>query len=109
MKGVVQERVHLMVQCMEAWIVADPEALESFYGQGFARGALPARRNLEEQPKGDVSRKLSAATKHTAKGEYKKIGHASKLLQRLDTRKLAVRCPRFTTLTRWLTSVIKGP
>ena len=30
------DRVHLMVQTMEAWIVADADALERFYGQGLA-------------------------------------------------------------------------
>ena len=36
LSGAHPKRVHLMVQCMETWIVADIDALAKFYGQGFA-------------------------------------------------------------------------
>lgn len=46
--GVADEQIHLMVPTMEAWLVADPEALARFYGQGFAINptsvAAPCRR-----------------------------------------------------------------
>ena len=105
--GIAPERIHLMVQCMEAWIVADPDALAHFYGQRFARRSLPARQNLEEEPKRDISSKLVRATRNTQKGEYEKIRHASQLLQRIDATKVAQRCPRFVTFTRWLTESIE--
>ena len=35
--GVPEERVHLMVQTMETWIVADPETLAGWYGPEFPR------------------------------------------------------------------------
>lgn len=100
------DRIHLMVQCMEAWIVADPDTLAAYYGQGFARNALPARQNLEEEPKVDVYDKLARATRNTKKGEYGKIRHASHLLQRLDPLKVGGRCPRFVTFTRWLNETV---
>jgi hypothetical protein len=102
------ERVHLMVQCMEAWIVSDPEALAAFYGQYFKANALPARQNLEEEPKQDLYDKLDNATsdKRLTKGRYGKIRHASQLLKRIDPAKVAVRCPRFATFTRWLDATI---
>lgn len=106
--GTVPTRIHLMVQCMEAWIVADPDALARFYGQRFARKALPARQNLEEEPKQDVYDKLARATRKTQKGEYGKIKHASQILQRIDTTKVAQRCPRFATFTGWLTASVEG-
>lgn len=104
------ERIHLMVQCMEAWIVADPEALASFYGQHFKTNALPVRHNLEEEPKQDLYKKLAKATgdKRLSKGPYGKIRHASELLKRIDPAKVAVRCPRFATFTRWLDATIAG-
>jgi len=102
------ERIHLMVQCMEAWIVADPDALAQFYGQRFARNVLPTRQNLEDEPKPDIYDKLARATRNTQKGEYGKIKHASKLLERIDPSKVAQRCPRFSTLTQWLERVITG-
>lgn len=104
------ECIHLMVQCMEAWIVADPEALAAFYDQYFKANALPARQNLEEEPKQDLYDKLDKATgdKRLTKGRYGKIRHASELLKRIDPAKVAVRCPRFATFTRWLDATIAG-
>jgi hypothetical protein len=100
------DRVHLMAQCMETWIVADEDALEEFYRQRFVRNALPTRLNLEEEPKKDVYDKLAKATRATQKGEYGKIKHASQLLQRIDPAKIAQRCPRFALLTSWLEQTI---
>jgi hypothetical protein len=90
---VAEDHVHLMVQAMEAWIVADPDALADYYGQKFQRSALPRRRNLEEEPKADCARKLSDATRLTQKGEYRKIRHAADLLARIATAKVRTRCP----------------
>jgi hypothetical protein len=104
--NVPPERVHLMVQCMEAWIVADPDALEAFYQQHFKKASLPKRINLEAEPKADLYEKLKNATKGTTKGEYGKIKHASKLLLRIDSEKVAKRCPRFTIFRQWLVESI---
>lgn len=100
------ERVHLMVQCMEAWIVSDPDALAAIYKQNFNAKSLPARRNLEEEPKDDIYSKLKAATEKTQAGEYAKIAHASKLLAAIDPKKVADRCPRFRIFREWLTESI---
>ena len=104
--GVESECVHLMVQCMEAWIVADVDALKIFYGQDFSVNFLPKRNNLEEEPKTDIYNKLKQATKPTQKGEYAKIKHASKLLLIIDSGKVEKCCPRFKEFTRWLDSII---
>lgn len=100
------ERVHLMVQCMEAWIVADPEALEIIYKQKFHRQKLPARPILEEEPKADIFAKLEAATKDTQMGKYSKIDHASRVLAMIDPNKVAKRCPRFAIFRQWLMETI---
>lgn len=106
------QQIHLMVQCMETWIVADPGALGTFYGKGFHARSLPIRENLEEEPKSEVYDKLAKATKNTSKGEYSaanhsKIKHASKLLACIDAKKVAVRCSRFAALVGWLDEQIK--
>jgi hypothetical protein len=100
------ERVHLMVQCMEAWIVADPEKLEEFFKQKFKKNSLPKRENLEEEPKADLYDKLRNATKDTQKGEYGKIKHASKLLGMIDPNEVAKHCPRFKIFREWLVESI---
>src|SRR6266480_6551154 len=43
-----EEQCHLMVQMMEAWVIADTEALEQFYGQGFYVGSIPGNANVEQ-------------------------------------------------------------
>jgi hypothetical protein len=101
------ERVHLMVQCMEAWIVADSAALEAFYRPNFKEDKLPKRPNLEEESKPDIYSKLEKATEVTqreksSKGKYGKIKHASKLLAMIDPEKIAKRCPRFSIFRQWL-------
>jgi len=113
LKDFPAEHIHLMVQCMEAWIVADPEAMSAYYGDGFKASKLPVRSNLEEEPKDSLYCKLADATRGTSKGEYSqanrsKIRHASKLLERLDVARVAARCPRFATFCGWLADVI-GP
>jgi hypothetical protein len=108
LSGVDPKQVHLMVQCMEAWIVSDPEAVSAYYGNGFHAKSLPQRQNLEEESKPNVLDKLKKATRDTKKGEYAKIKHASKLLEQIDPRKVARRCPRFATFTNWLDEMIEG-
>jgi hypothetical protein len=106
--GVSPDRIHLMVQCMEAWIVADPEALEAFYRQGFRKNRLPRRTNLEDEPKSDTIGKLEAATEGSQKGEYAKIRHASQLLQKISREKICLKCPRFSIFCDWLTEQIES-
>ena len=99
-----EDAVHLMVQAMEAWIVADSEALAGYYGQGFRARRLPKANNLEIVLKPTVERSLTEATQHTQKGPYHKIRHASDLLKRIDPDKSKGRCPHcerlFETLDR---------
>lgn len=106
LSGAVPSRIHLMAPCMEAWIAADPERVEAFYGQGFKASALPSRANLEEEPKASLYRALAKASKQTTKGEYGKIRHAKDLLKRIRPEKVAGRCPRFRTFTAWLDATI---
>lgn len=108
LSGIPEEQVHLMVQAMEAWFIADPEALAAYYGQGFAGNALPASRNVEEVPKDDLVPALKRATRDTSKGEYHKTRHAFDILARLDPAKVRRRAPHcdrlFETIHRYLAS-----
>ena len=90
--GATDDQVHLMVQTMETWIIADPDALAAYYGQGFQANALPSRPDLEEEDKAAVARALECATGPTQKGEYHKIRHASDLLGVIDPVRVRRRC-----------------
>jgi hypothetical protein len=78
------DHCHLMVQTVEAWLIADPETLASYYGQGFRQNALPRREDVEAVPKDELYRSLERATSGTQKGAYAKIRHCADLLGRLD-------------------------
>ena len=88
----LEQTIHLMVQVMEAWIVADPKAVAQYYGQGFNLRKLPKRQALEQVPKTRVDKALKDATKRTGKGVYHKIRHAGELLMRLDRARVKERC-----------------
>ena len=92
----------LMVQMMEAWLVADIDALSEFYGQGFNANSVPKNPNVEQIGKNDLEAALKEATRNTSKGKYRKAWHGPKLLEQLNVskvRKAASYCDRlFTTL-----------
>jgi len=101
------DQCQLMVQVMEAWLVADVEALKHFYGQDFRETAIPRQQNVEQIEKTDLERALDNATRHTKKGRYHKIKHGAKLLAKVDpaiVREKAQHCKQlFTTLTSRMT------
>ncbi|HUY90971.1 MAG TPA: DUF4276 family protein [Pirellulales bacterium] len=74
---------HLMAQAMEAWFLADRQALAAFYGQGFNVNALPKQHDVEQIPKSQLANCLNKAARGTNKPKYHKIQHACKILERL--------------------------
>ena len=77
---------HLMVQCTEAWLLADPETLKAFFGQGFKENALPATVNgVEGIGKLQIYDALAKATRDCkTKSAYGKGEHSFKLLALID-------------------------
>lgn len=104
----LEPQVHLMAQCMESWLTADPDGLADYYGKYFERGRLPTRDNLEEEPKAVIYRALELATKKTQKGAYGKINHAAALLALVDPAKTRGRCPHCERLFVTLEGKIEG-
>lgn len=92
LRGVDKAQVHLMVQTMETWIVADPDTLAAHYGQEFRANALPAADDLETVAKTALAAALDRATERTQKGRYHKIRHGADLLARIDPAKPRARC-----------------
>lgn len=96
--SVGDQNCHLMVQVVEAWLVADPDAMARYYGQRFNRNTLPLNPNVEEVGKADLESGLQRATAHTQKGRYRKIRHCADLLALLSVetaRARARHCERF--------------
>ena len=103
-EAALDDQCHLMVQVMESWFLADSDALESFYGQGFRPQSLPANPNTEEVSKQDVFNRLDAATRTTTKGRYHKGRHSYEILGRLDPSKVTNASPYAGRLIRVLSS-----
>ena len=86
--GATDEQCHLMVQVMESWFLADKDALQAYFGQGFRMSSLPANPKIEQIPKQDVERGLDGATQGTRKGRYNKGAHSFEILERIDPAKV---------------------
>ena len=105
-RNVTDQQCHLMVQIMESWFLADMDALESFYGQGFQRRSLPQNQNAEEVPKQDVLNGLARATDHTGKGSYNKGKHSFQILEKLDPVKVKAASPHANRFITALSSFV---
>lgn len=103
-----RDTVHLMVQVMETWIVADPDAMAGYYGRRFDLSRLPKRTDLEGEPKANIQRAIREATKSTRKGAYQKIRDASRLLMRIDRERVMSRCQHCKRLFEELGRIIEA-
>lgn len=107
--GVDDTHCHLMVQAMEAWFIADIEALKKFYGQGFKENSIPKNPNVETIDKDSLEPSLKAATRDTkSKGEYHKIQHSSKLLEMLNVERVRTASYHCDLLFTTLTEIIES-
>ena len=107
--GADGDMVHLMVQTMETWIVADLDTLKDYYGQDFRGNVLPRRQNLEVVSKRNIEQVLGRATQGTQKGKYHKIKHARELLQRIDPMRVREKCRYCERLFETLLRLIDPP
>ena len=97
-------KVFLMVQAMEAWLLADREALATFYDGGFLSGSLPGvATSVETIRKDDIEPGLKKATRKTnTKGEYHKINHGAALLALIDPKKVGDASPHAADFHQFL-------
>lgn len=89
------DSAQLMVQCMEAWFVADRQSLGAYFGKDFKAAVLPARDDVEAIAKSDLERTLRQATRSCSKGKgiYRKGRHSFELLGCLDPSKVMEASP----------------
>jgi hypothetical protein len=97
-------RVFLMVQAMEAWFLADREALAAFYGHGLLTGSLRGSpTNVEIIRKDDLEPCLKHASKPCEhKGEYHKVKHGFALLALIDPTKVERASPHAKSFNDFL-------
>lgn len=105
---VEDDQCHLMVQAMEAWFMADIDALNTFYGQGFQANSLPKNSNIEDIPKDRLEPSLKAATRQTQKREYQKIKHGCELLKQIDVQKVRGASEHCDRLFQKIEEIIKS-
>lgn len=104
--GYDDDSCHLMVPCVEAWLVSDAACLERYYGQHFNSNQLPKNQNIETVEKIVIQETLDTATRRTQKGTYRKIEHCAALLGQLDRDKVQTRAPHckrlFDKIGAWI-------
>lgn len=84
---------HLMVQCMESWLLCDVPTLAGFYESGFKAPRLP-NGGIELVAKSAVFSALQKATQHCrTKAVYGKGAHSFKLLALIDPEKVCANSP----------------
>ncbi len=100
-------RVFLLVQAMEAWLLADRRALGDFYGAGFLTRSLPGNpNNVENIAKADLEPALKHASRPTkTKGEYHKVKHGFALLALIDPRTVEASSPHAAEFHEFLRSL----
>ena len=87
--GATEDNAHLMVQCMEAWFLAEKDCLAAFFGRGFNCNALSHNPDIEQVAKTDVLEGLQGATRRCkSKGEYGKGRHSFEILSEIDPEKV---------------------
>lgn len=85
-------RLQMMVVCMEAWFLADPDGLRKHFGGNFNVKALPPANQAESRTKAAINDALARGTKPTKAGEYQKIRDGAKLLERIDSAEVRKHC-----------------
>lgn len=99
-----EDRVYLMVQIMETWLLADIDALEKYFGKGFKRNKIQAWPMLEEVSKESIVGALSKATADCSRqyGKDTKGKISFELLEKIDPRKVIEKCPQAKRLIDFL-------
>lgn len=82
--------LHFMVECMEAWFLADKNCLAAYFGQSFDANKLPGQRDIEKIAKADLYEGLKKATQNCkTKGGYDKGCHSFDILGKIDPQKVS--------------------
>ncbi len=105
-RGLNDDRCHMMVVCMEAWFLADPKGLKSYFGKGFNAANLPNPQHIETLTKEQINDVLQHATRETSARKYEKIRDGSRLLKKVDARQVRTNCKWCDRLFKTIESAI---
>lgn len=89
--GADDNQAYLMVQAMEAWLMADWDALREYFGRGFNENRLPGQRDPEQIPQNSLEPSLKNASAGCGR-QYAKGTVSFEILGRLDAGKVEDRC-----------------
>ena len=104
-----EQNVHLMVQVMESWFLADRDCLVRYFGKGFRASALPAPQwEVEDVPKEEVGRALNESARRSRKEGYDKGRDSFELLSQLGAAKVIEASPHARRLVETLAGVMDG-
>lgn len=96
------DHAYLMVQTMETWLLADLEALRSFFGTNFKPDKIPAWTNLESVSKQTILETLVKATAECGPRQYAKGKVSFEILGKINPEKVAANCPHAKTFLEFL-------
>jgi len=100
------DQVNLMVQAMEAWFIADPQALINHFGRDFNIKALPSPQNAESVSPSDLATAIREGLRNSGRRRYDKVTDGVKLLQLIDRVKVGQNCRHFQRLMDYLSREI---
>ena len=97
------DQIHFMVQAMEAWFIADRQALTRYFGRDFNTNALPSPQSAEStSPNELVAAIRNGLRRGSRRRDYDKVSDGLKLLQSIDEDTVSQRCPHFKRLMTFL-------
>ena len=102
--GADDNRAHLMVQAMEAWLMADRNALREYFDQGFNENRLPGQCDLEQIPQNRLESSLKDASSGCVR-QYAKGTVSFEILGRVDASKVEKRCTHAKAFFGYLRSL----
>ncbi|HOZ62659.1 MAG TPA: DUF4276 family protein [Smithellaceae bacterium] len=97
-----EEHVYLMVQVMETWLLADPDALRRYFGSKCKIEKIPAWMNLEVIDKQRIFDTLQQITADCGVKVYAKGKVSFELLGTISPEKVKEKCPNAKRLLDFL-------
>ncbi len=103
-----QGDLHLMVQAMEAWFVADSEAVRRVFGSKAKTDHLGMILDVERTTVKELQAALHKAAAETPARRYQKALHQRSLLEAVRVENIKGRCPHFMRFHAHLERLVLG-